>query len=30
MDSPCFSYSGYAKNIIPIVPDGETVMTTTR
>ena len=29
MDSPCFSYSGYAKNIIPIVPDGETVMTTT-
>ena len=29
MDSPCLIYSGYAKNIIPIVPDSETVMTTT-
>ena len=28
-DSPAFSYSGYSKNIIPIVPKGETVESTT-
>ena len=28
-DSPAYSYSGYSKNIIPIVPKGETVESTT-
>ena len=28
-DSPAYSYSGYSKNIIPIVPEGETVESTT-
>ena len=28
-DSPAYSYSGYTKNIIPIVPKGETVESTT-
>ena len=28
-DSPAYSYSGYSKNIIPIVPRGETVESTT-
>ncbi len=28
-DSPAYSYSGYSKNIIPIVPMGETVESTT-
>ena len=28
-DSPAYSYSGYSKNIIPIVPDGETIESTT-
>ncbi len=29
IDSPAYSYSGYSKNIIPIVPRGETVESTT-
>ena len=29
MDSPAYAYSGYSKNIIPIVPEGETVESTT-
>ena len=29
MDSPAYSYSGYSKNIIPIVPQGETIESTT-
>ena len=29
MDSPAHSYSSYSKNIIPIVPEGETVSSTT-
>ena len=29
MDSPAYSYSGYSKSIIPIVPEGETVESTT-
>ena len=28
-DSPAYSYSGYSKNIIPIVPGGETIESTT-
>ena len=28
-DSPAYSYSGYSKNIIPIVPKGETIESTT-
>ena len=28
-DSPAYSYSGYSKNIIPIVPRGETIESTT-
>ena len=28
-DSPAYSYSGYSKNIFPIVPEGETVESTT-
>ena len=28
-DSPAYSYSGYSKNIVPIVPKGETVESTT-
>jgi heptosyltransferase-2 len=28
-DSPAYSYSGYSKNIIPIVPRGETIKSTT-
>ncbi len=28
-DSPAYSYSGYSKNIIPIVPEGETIKSTT-
>ena len=28
-DSPASSYSGYSKNIIPIVPKGETIESTT-
>ncbi len=28
-DSPAYSYSGYTKNIIPIVPRGETIESTT-
>ena len=28
-DSPAYSYSGYSKNILPIVPKGETVESTT-
>ena len=29
MDSPAYSYSSYSKNIVPIVPKGETVKSTT-
>ena len=29
MDTPAYSYSGYSKNIIPIVPEGETLESTT-
>ena len=29
MDSPAYAYSGYSKNIIPIVPEGETVESVT-
>ncbi len=29
VDSPAYSYGGYSKNIIPIVPEGETVKSTT-
>ena len=28
-DSPAYAYSGYTKNIYPIVPEGETVESTT-
>ncbi len=28
-DSPAYAYSGYSKNIIPIVPRGETIKSTT-
>ena len=28
-DSPAYSYSGYSKNIFPIVPEGETIESTT-
>ena len=28
-DSPAYSYSGYSKNIIPVVPRGETIKSTT-
>ena len=28
-DSPAYAYSGYSKNIIPIVPKGETIESTT-
>ena len=28
-DSPAYAYSGYSKNIYPIVPEGETVESTT-
>ena len=28
-DSPAYAYSGYSKNIFPIVPEGETVESTT-
>ena len=27
-DSPAYSYSGYSKNIVPVVPRGETVEST--
>ena len=29
VDSPAYAYSGYSENIIPIVPEGETVESTT-
>ena len=29
VDSPAYAYSGYSKNIIPIVPEGETVESVT-
>ena len=29
VDSPAYSYSGYSDNIIPVVPEGETIDTTT-
>ena len=29
MDSPAYSYSSYSKNIVPIVPKGETIKSTT-
>ena len=29
MDSPAYSYSSYSRNIVPIVPKGETVKSTT-